>query len=353
MKYTKYLITGGAGFIGSHMVRNLAVNPKNDILVVDKLTYAANLSNIKNALKNKNCRLSTIDICNYKSLKKCFFFFKPDIIINFAAESHVDKSIDCNLPFLKSNVIGTYNLLECYRNLLKHNSNQKNKSLFLHVSTDEVYGDLKKKKFFTEKTRYDPSSPYSSTKASSDMLVSAWSKTYKIPCIISNCSNNFGSHQHPEKLIPHMIISALQGKNLPVYGDGKQIRDWIDVDDHIKALRIIIKKGKIGEHYNIGGNNTIRNIQLIRKICNILDFFLKKKKSESFLKKIIFVNDRPAHDTKYAVCYDKISKELGWRPSTNFDHKLKSTIKWYLDNETWWKNTINKKYKLKRIGLIK
>ena len=353
MLKTKYLITGGAGFIGSNMVRNLVMNHKNDILIVDKLTYSANILNIKSSVQKKNCKLSVVDICNYNKIKNLIFSFKPNIIINFAAESHVDRSIDNNFPFLRTNIIGTYNLLEAYRNLIKNKLIKKTRSLFLHVSTDEVYGDLKEKNFFTEKTKYDPSSPYSSTKAASDMLVSAWSKTYKMPCIITNCSNNYGPYQHPEKLIPHMIISALQGKNLPVYGDGKQIRDWIYVDDHIRALKIIIKKGKIGEHYNIGGSNTIRNIQLIRKICNILDFFLKKKKPESFFKKIIFVKDRPAHDTKYAVCSEKIRKELGWRPSTNFEHKLKSTIKWYLDNENWWKNTINKKYKLKRIGLMK
>ena len=344
----KYLITGGAGFIGSAMVRRLARNKLNNILVVDNLGQYSNLDNIAESIKKKNCKLVAIDINDYKKLKKKFFLFKPDIVIHFAAESHVDRSINNNYPFIKTNIFGTYNLLEISREYLRIN---KKKLKFLHISTDEVYGDLKKN-YFTENTPYNPSSPYSSSKASSDLIVKSWIKTYKFPAIITNCSNNFGPFQHPEKLIPHMIISCLKRKKLPVYGNGKQIRDWIFVEDHINALQVILRKGKIGESYNIGGNKPMKNIVIIKKICNFLDNFFQNNKINSFMNLIEYVQDRPAHDKAYIVSNKKILNDLKWKPSKNFTKNLENTIKWYLQNTKWWKKTLKQKYSLTRIGLI-
>ena len=349
---TRYLITGGAGFIGSCLVRKLAKKSKH-ICVVDNLSYSSNLSNITAALKKKNCKFKKIDISDTKKIFKLIYDYKPDIIFNLAAESHVDRSIDENYPFIKSNILGTHSILESTR-LYFNNLEKKKKKLFrfIHVSTDEVYGDLKNKKSsFKESRRFDPSSPYSASKASSDHLVNAWHKTYGIPVITTNCSNNFGLYQHPEKLIPHMIISALMGKKLPIYGNGLQIRDWVYVEDHVSALVKICQKGKIGETYNIGGNNQLKNINIVKKICQYLDEYFKKSKNESFFNLISYVKDRPAHDHHYAVNIDKIKKHIGWKPSKQFDKFLNKTIKWYLDNPSWWQKTLKKNYKLRRIGL--
>ncbi len=348
----KYLITGGAGFIGSCLVKRLA-KKLNHICVVDKLSYSSNKSNILPELKKKNIQFRKIDISNQKKTLKCIYNFKPDVILHLAAESHVDRSIDFNYPFIKSNILGTHSILEsarCYFNNL--NKTKKKIFRFIHVSTDEVYGDLGNKKIlFKESTKFDPSSPYSASKASSDLLVKAWSKTYGIPAIVTNCSNNFGPFQHPEKLIPHMIISALSGKKLPIYGNGLQIRDWIYVEDHISALIRICQKGKIGETYNIGGNKQIRNINIVKKICLYLDKYYKKSKEESFFKLISYVKDRPAHDKHYAVNIQKIKSHVGWSPNIKFDKYLNYTIRWYLENSNWWKKTLKKNYKLKRLGL--
>ncbi len=350
----KYLITGGAGFIGSSLVKQL-LKKNCKVCIVDNLSYSSNISNISKELKKKNCNLKKIDISDYKKVYKCIIEFKPNIVFNLAAESHVDRSIDNNYPFIKSNIIGTHSILEAIRLYLIKAENKTN-SFFklIHVSTDEVYGDLKNsKKLFRENSRFDPSSPYSASKASSDHLVNAWSKTYGIPSIITNCSNNFGPYQHPEKLIPHMIISALKGKNLPIYGNGQQIRDWIYVEDHVMALLKISEKGKIGETYNIGSNNQVRNINIVKKICLYLDKYYKKKDSESFMNLISFVKDRPAHDVHYAIDNKKIQRELKWKPSVNFDKLLYKTIKWYLLNSNWWKKILKKNYKLKRLGIKK
>ena len=349
---TRYLITGGAGFIGSCLVKKLAAKP-NSICILDKLSYSSNISNISSELKKKNVQLIKIDISNYKKTLKYIYNFKPDIILHLAAESHVDRSIDYNYPFIKSNILGTHSILESVRFYFNDlNKRKKNFFKFIHVSTDEVYGDLgNKKTLFKETTKFDPSSPYSATKASSDLLVNAWSKTYGIPSIITNCSNNFGPYQHPEKLIPHMIISALRGKKLPIYGNGKQIRDWIYVEDHISALIKICKKGKIGQTYNIGGSNQLRNIQIVKKICLYLDKYYKKTKKNSFFNLITYVKDRPAHDTHYAVNVEKIKKHINWKPSKKFEKFLNNTIKWYIINSIWWKKILNKNYKLKRLGL--
>ena len=350
----KILITGGAGFIGSAFVRKAVKRKKFKILILDKLSYSSDLRNIKSALKNKNCILKKIDICNFKSLKSSLFKFSPDIVLNFAAESHVDRSIDDNKPFIETNIIGTYNLLESFRLYLKKIDKKKIKyKKFVQVSTDEVYGDLKKGNFFTEKTKYDPSSPYSSSKASSDLLVNAWSKTYNLPTVITNCTNNYGPYQHPEKLIPHMIISALRGQKLPIYGNGLQVRDWIHVDDHVSALFKIIFNKKISIQYNIGANNPLKNITIVKKICKILDIYFKRNLNNSFALQINYVEDRPAHDTKYLVSARKIMRELNWKPKKSFNKHIEETIKWYLENKIWWNSKINKNYKLKRIGRIK
>ncbi len=348
----KYLITGGAGFIGSCLVKRLATK-SNYVCVVDKLSYSSNISNISSELKKKNVQLKKIDISNQKKTLKCIYNFKPDVILHLAAESHVDRSIDKNYPFIKSNILGTHSILESVRFYFSNLEKRKKKIFrFVHVSTDEVYGDLgNKKTLFKESTKFDPSSPYSASKASSDLLVNAWFKTYGIPTIITNCSNNFGPYQHPEKLIPHMIISALSGKKLPIYGNGLQIRDWIYVEDHISALIRICQKGKIGETYNIGGNKQIRNINIVKKICVYLDKYYKKSNEESFLKLISYVKDRPAHDKHYAVNVQKIKRHIGWRPNVKFEKFLHYTIKWYLENSNWWKQTLKKNYKLKRLGL--
>jgi len=345
----KILITGGAGFIGSAFVKK-AVKKKFKLLILDKLSYSADINNIKNELKNKSCQFKKLDICNFNNLKKSIFKFSPDLIINFAAESHVDRSIDNNKPFIETNIIGTYNLLEAFRLYIKKVNKKKVTKKFVHVSTDEVYGDLKRGAAFTEKTKYDPSSPYSSTKASSDLLVKAWSKTYNLPAIITNCTNNYGPYQHPEKLIPHMIISALNGRKLPIYGNGLQVRDWIHVNDHVDALFKIIQSNKIKTQYNIGANNPLKNIYIVKKICKILDLHYKKNSKNSFLKQISYVEDRPAHDTKYLVSARKIMRELNWKPSKSFDFYLSETVQWYLKNEHWWKSKLKKNYKLKRIG---
>ena len=351
------LITGGAGFIGSALIRSLVRNSEYKVINIDKLTYSGSLESLKSIKNRKNYIFEKLDICDSINLQRVINDSKPDLVIHLAAESHVDRSIDEPIDFIQTNVIGTFNVLEgvrIYYQSLK--GLKKDNFRFLHVSTDEVYGDLKNtNNFFSEETRYDPSSPYSASKASSDHLVRAWHRTYNLPVLITNCSNNYGPYQFPEKLIPHMILTAITLKPLPVYGDGKQIRDWLYVDDHVSALMIVALQGKIGETYNIGGNNEIKNIEVVQQICSILDELLPINNSEfsSYSELITYVEDRPGHDVRYAIDSSKINKSLGWKPNENFESGIRKTIMWYLKNHAWLKSIQNDNYKLVRLGKSK
>ena len=335
------LVTGGAGFIGSNYL-NLFVPrfPEHNFINLDKLTYAANLLNLERVSSLPNYHLEKGDIADYKYVDNLFAKYNPDLVVHFAAESHVDRSILGPAEFMRTNIMGTFNLLEACR---KHWQSQKGK-LFQHVSTDEVYGSLGETGFFTEKTAYDPSSPYSASKASSDHLVRAYHRTYGLPAVITNCSNNYGPYQFPEKLIPLMIINALEGKPLPVYGKGENVRDWLYVEDHCRALWTVSQKGKPGETYNIGGNNECKNIDIVHKICEILAEETGKK-PEEFKKLIIFVQDRPGHDFRYAIDAGKIKSELGWEPQETFETGLRKTIRWYLGNQRWVESVKSGEYK--------
>ena len=325
------LVTGGAGFIGSNflnlMVRRL---PENHFINLDKLTYAANLLNLKSIENAHNYSFVRADIADYSSIDKVFEQYKPEMIVHFAAESHVDRSILGPSAFIQTNINGTFNLLEACR---KHWKN-KGDHLFLHVSTDEVYGSLGETGLFTEETAYNPSSPYSASKASSDHLVRAYHRTYGLPALITNCSNNYGPYQFPEKLIPLMILNALEGKTLPVYGTGENIRDWLYVEDHCEALWMVIEQGVPGETYNIGGNNEQKNIDVVQEICQALAVGTGKALAD-YTDLITFVPDRPGHDKRYAIDTSKIQKELGWSPKETFKTGLQKTIQWYLENEDW------------------
>ncbi len=349
------LVTGGAGFIGSELIRHIVRKTENIVVNVDKLTYSGNLQSLSSIESDNNYIFEQVDICNGNELKRVFRENQPDIVMHLAAESHVDRSIDGPKEFIETNIFGTFTLLEEAKNywiLLK--GDKKENFRFLHVSTDEVYGDLDSNEdFFTEKTSYDPSSPYSASKASSDHLVRAWHRTFQLPTLITNCSNNYGPYQFPEKLIPHMILNAIAGKDLPVYGDGKQIRDWLYVSDHVKALMLVAINGKVGETYNIGGNNEIKNIEVVHKICDILDTLIPHKldKLRSFRDLITHVNDRPGHDVRYAIDASKINSSLGWEPKESFSSGLQKTVEWYLNHLSWSENIQNGSYKLERLGV--
>ena len=348
------LITGGAGFIGSALIRNLGKNLENKIINIDKLTYSGNLESLRSLKGRKNYIFEKLDICDSINLQRVINESKPDLVIHLAAESHVDRSIDGPIDFIQTNIFGTFNILECVRVYYQSLKGLKKDNFrFLHVSTDEVYGDLKStNNFFSEETRYDPSSPYSASKASSDHLVRAWHRTYNLPALITNCSNNYGPFQFPEKLIPHMILSAIKIKPLPVYGDGNQIRDWLYVDDHVSAIMSVALKGKPGETYNVGGNNEIKNIEVVQKICSILDELIPINNSElnSYSELITYVEDRPGHDVRYAIDSSKINKNLGWRPNENFESGIRKTIMWYLENNAWLRSIQNDNFKLVRLG---
>ena len=335
----KIIVTGGYGFIGSALIRYILDNSNDEILNLDKLTYASNKASLEAYENNNNYSFEKIDIVDKSAVQKIFSSFKPDAIMHLAAESHVDRSITDPSQFIKTNIIGTYNLLELSKNYLDEEN--KNKFKFLHVSTDEVYGDLEiDEPAFNEKNRYIPSSPYSASKASSDHLVRAWNRTYDLPILITNCSNNYGPFQNNEKFIPQIINGILKGSEIPIYGDGKQIRDWLYVEDHVEALYLVLKKGIIGETYNIGGNNEIMNIVIAEMICDEMDSnYYEKfekisvKKSNVLLKDLItFVEDRKGHDLRYAIDASKIKNDLGWTPKGDFQSGLKKTIEWYLNN---------------------
>lgn len=332
----KILVTGGCGFIGSSVIRH-AITLGHHIVNIDCLTYAACEENLASVKNNSNYYFENIDIRNRDDLDKIFLKHKPDMVMHLAAESHVDRSIDGPNIFIETNVVGTLNLLEASR-LFWNNNMQPSEFRFLHISTDEVYGslDLDSKDLFTESTPYNPSSPYSASKASSDHLVRAWYETYKLPILITNCSNNYGPYQFPEKLIPVIILNALANKKLPIYGDGSNIRDWLYVEDHAKALLQVLSKGAVGRNYNIGGENEISNIELVQTICNILDK-LKPKKSGAYSDQITFVADRPGHDARYAIDPSRMRSEIGWKPNVSLEDGIKKTIVWYLNNEDWWK----------------
>ncbi len=336
------IITGGAGFIGSSLIRRILSIYKNvKIINVDNLTYAGTVSRLKDIEENKNYRFEKVDICNRKSVEELFNKYLPDNIIHLAAESHVDHSIDGPSIFIQTNIVGTFNLLDIslqYWNSLE--KNKKSKFLFQHISTDEVFGSLEfDNSVFSETSRYDPSSPYSASKASADHLVNSWNKTYNLPTIITNCSNNFGPYQYPEKLIPLSVIKILRNEDIPIYGKGDQVRDWLYVDDHTEALLKIMKHGSIGNTYNIGGDNQYSNLSVINMICEILEEVTGQKD----LKRLItFVKDRPAHDKRYAIDASKIRNEIGWLPKKDFKSALYETIIWYTENRAWWEKIIDK-----------
>tara|TARA_B100001250_G_scaffold412027_1_gene442152 strand:- start:1073 stop:2077 length:1005 start_codon:yes stop_codon:yes gene_type:complete len=331
----KIIVTGGAGFIGSALVRMLINETEHEVLVLDKLTYAGNLLNLDSVKEHENFFFKKIDILNKEDIFKIFKTFNPDSVMHLAAESHVDRSIQGPLEFINTNIIGTFNLLEASRELLQNNIKKIDKFRFLHVSTDEVFGDLADtNNFFTEETKYDPSSPYSASKASSDHLVRAWYRTYEVPILITNCSNNYGPYHFPEKLIPKSIKNALIGKDIPIYGKGQQIRDWLYVEDHAKALYRVLTEGIPGETYNIGANNEKSNIEVINLVCSIMDKKIPLKEG-SYKDLITFVDDRPGHDFRYAIDSSKIKKELNWAPSESFETGLEKTIEWFIENKEW------------------
>ena len=348
------MVTGGAGFIGSAVIRHLLQNTNDHVLNVDALTYAGNLASLDCVKDNPRYKFFRINICNREAMDNLFLEFQPDIVMHLAAESHVDRSIDGPAEFIQTNIVGTYTLLEASKNYWSELTVEKKQQFrFHHVSTDEVYGDLENTKYlFTEETPYNPSSPYSASKASSDHLVRAWYRTYGLPIIITNCSNNYGPYQFPEKLIPLMILNALSGKPLPVYGKGDQVRDWLYVEDHAKALCIAAKGAKIGKTYNIGGNNQIQNIEVVNSICELMEEFnpVKPTAVSWYRDLITHVPDRLGHDFRYAIDSGKITRELGWKPEESFKTGLRKTVEWYLSNRNWWQSVLAGDYHFERIG---
>lgn len=354
------LITGGAGFIGSAVVRHIIESTKQSVVNIDKLTYAGNVESIEAVSGSERYHFVQADICNAGEIAKVFQEYQPTAVMHLAAESHVDRSIDGPAEFMQTNIMGTFILLEATRSYWSTLPEDKRQAFrFHHISTDEVYGDLEGTvDLFTEETPYEPSSPYSASKASSDHLVRAWHRTYDLPVIVTNCSNNYGPYHFPEKLIPHVILNALDAKSLPVYGDGSQIRDWLYVEDHARALYKVVTEGKVGETYNIGGHNEKKNIEVVDTLCNILDELKPIASNPAFASSdiknyselITFVKDRPGHDVRYAIDASKIDKELGWVPEESFDTGIRKTVEWYLNNENWWKRVLSGEYQLERIG---
>ncbi|EJG0704547.1 dTDP-glucose 4,6-dehydratase [Vibrio parahaemolyticus] len=350
----KILVTGGAGFIGSAVVRHIIRDTQDSVVNLDKLTYAGNLESLVDVADSDRYYFEQVDICDRTELDRVFSEHQPDMVMHLAAESHVDRSIDGPAAFIETNVMGTYHLLEAARQYWS-NLEEADKSAFRfhHISTDEVYGDLEgTDDLFTETTSYAPSSPYSASKASSDHLVRAWQRTYGLPTLVTNCSNNYGPYHFPEKLIPLIILNALDGKPLPVYGDGMQIRDWLFVEDHARALYKVVTEGEIGETYNIGGHNEKANIEVVKTICALLEELRPDKPAgvESYESLITYVKDRPGHDVRYAIDATKIAQELNWTPEETFESGIRKTVEWYLNNPQWWQRVLDGSYSLERLG---
>lgn len=364
----KILVTGGAGFIGSAVIRHIINNTSDEVINVDKLTYAGNLESLDSIVNSSRYHFEKIDICSQTAIEELFNKYQPDVVMHLAAESHVDRSIDGPAEFIQTNVIGTFTLLETARKYWNGLPPSKKEAFrFHHISTDEVYGDLNgPEDLFTEDTSYAPSSPYSASKASSDHLVRAWQRTFGLPTIITNCSNNYGPYHFPEKLIPLVILNALEGKALPVYGNGQQVRDWLYVEDHARALYLVATQGEIGETYNIGGHNEKANIDVVKNICQLLEELLPSYSNADFIARngelesetrptkyedlITYVKDRPGHDVRYAIDASKIERELGWKPQETFESGIRKTVEWYLNNKTWWNHVLDGSYALERLG---
>jgi dTDP-glucose 4,6-dehydratase len=362
----KILVTGGAGFIGSAVIRHIIENTQDSVVNLDKLTYAGNLESLVKEANSERYVFEKVDVCNRRDLDRVLIEHQPDVIMHLAAESHVDRSIDGPSEFIQTNIIGTYHLLEASRQYwMSLSNNKKDQFKFHHISTDEVYGDLDgPTELFTEDTSYAPSSPYSASKAASDHLVRAWLRTYGLPTIVTNCSNNYGPYHFPEKLIPLMILNALDGKSLPIYGNGQQIRDWLYVEDHARALHLVATEGEIGQTYNIGGHNEKANIDVVTTICTLLEELVPVTTNKAFISRhskldsaigcyadlITYVADRPGHDVRYAIDASKIELELGWKPKESFESGIRKTVEWYLNNEQWWRRVIDGSYSLERLG---
>ena len=355
MALKRILVTGGAGFIGSAVVRHIIEATQDSVLVPAKLTYAGNLESLSVVADNPRYSVEQGDICDREAVDRVFAEYQPDVIMHLAAESHVDRSIDGPAAFIETNVVGTYSMLEAARHYWQPLDAEKKQGFrFHHISTDEVYGDLHgTEDLFTETTPYAPSSPYSASKASSDHLVRAWLRTYGLPTLVTNCSNNYGPYHFPEKLIPLVILNAVAGKPLPVYGNGAQVRDWLYVEDHARALYQVVTEGVVGETYNIGGHNERKNIEVVHTICDLLEELAPNKPQgvEKYRDLITYVKDRPGHDMRYAIDAGKIDRELGWRPQETFESGIRKTVSWYLNNETWWRRVQDGSYTGERLGL--
>lgn len=351
----KFLVTGGAGFIGSVVIRHLINDLGYDVVNVDKLTYAGNLESLLDVADSPHYTFEHVDICDFENIERVFNQHQPDKVMHLAAESHVDRSIDGPAEFIQTNIVGTSVMLQVAQQYWTELPEQKkNEFRFHHISTDEVYGDLEgTDDLFLETTSYAPSSPYSASKASSDHLVRAWNRTYGFPIVITNCSNNYGSYQFPEKLIPLIILNAISGKKLPIYGKGNQIRDWLHVEDHARALVKVVLEGNDGETYNIGGHNEKTNLEVVKTLCHILDELvpIHSGEIEKYEELITYVDDRPGHDIRYAIDASKIDKELGWTPDETFETGIRKTVEWYLSNKTWWERVQDGSYQGERLGL--